>query len=298
MYRRDPTKATPANVQCQKCLKKGHYSYECKASTQERPYVSRPSRTQQLLNPKLAPKLASDVQDALAKQKGVADEELAKREAERARKRELEDNDSEGGSPKRKRSVSYDSVSSISTRGSLSPPRAQQASTVVPDFLIEASNRPPPPPPAGRAPRERSYSSDSDSQRRYSPNPPRRARNDSRSDRPSRKPLSPTRGGSPATGDEGPSSRRRGYSPESDVSPPPPRERRRYRSRSPEPSRNRDRSPPRHSDKRGSRDPVPSRGGGQRRGGAPPRREREQRDRSLSPFSKRLALTQAMNTSR
>lgn len=37
-----------------------HYSYECKASAQERPYVSRPSRTQQLRNPKLQPKLDSD----------------------------------------------------------------------------------------------------------------------------------------------------------------------------------------------------------------------------------------------
>ncbi|KAF3761142.1 hypothetical protein M406DRAFT_268535 [Cryphonectria parasitica EP155] len=56
--RRQPT---PTNVQCQKCLKRGHYSYECKAQLQERPYKARPSRTQQLLNPKLAPKLTNDV---------------------------------------------------------------------------------------------------------------------------------------------------------------------------------------------------------------------------------------------
>jgi hypothetical protein len=37
-----------------------HYSYECKAVVQERPYVSRPSRTQQLFNPRLVPKLTSD----------------------------------------------------------------------------------------------------------------------------------------------------------------------------------------------------------------------------------------------
>lgn len=55
--------ATPANVQCQKCLKRGHYSYECKAQLQERPYKARPSRTQQLLNPKLAPKLTNHVPD-------------------------------------------------------------------------------------------------------------------------------------------------------------------------------------------------------------------------------------------
>ena len=45
-----------------------HYSYECKSAAQERPYVSRPSRTQQLQNPKLMPKLTSDVpQDLLRK---------------------------------------------------------------------------------------------------------------------------------------------------------------------------------------------------------------------------------------
>ncbi|OIW28912.1 hypothetical protein CONLIGDRAFT_577843 [Coniochaeta ligniaria NRRL 30616] len=69
-----PSRSTPANVTCQKCLKKDmlpanpsftarHYSYECKASAQERPYVPRPSRTQQLQNPKLVPKLNTEVLD-------------------------------------------------------------------------------------------------------------------------------------------------------------------------------------------------------------------------------------------
>ncbi|KAF8346531.1 zinc knuckle-domain-containing protein [Amanita rubescens] len=39
---------------CQKCLKSGHFIFECKS---ERPYVTRPSRTQQLENPKLLAKL-------------------------------------------------------------------------------------------------------------------------------------------------------------------------------------------------------------------------------------------------
>ncbi|KAJ4265405.1 hypothetical protein NW762_004693 [Fusarium torreyae] len=63
-----------------------HYSYECKSSTQERPYVSRPSRSQQFRNPKLVPKLTNETLNPLEKKKGVADEELAKAEAERARK--------------------------------------------------------------------------------------------------------------------------------------------------------------------------------------------------------------------
>jgi hypothetical protein len=79
-----PSKTTPASVQCQKCLKRDmyplqsdssglltylerHYSYECKAAPQERPYVPRPSRTQQLFNPKLLPKLTNETPDTLQK---------------------------------------------------------------------------------------------------------------------------------------------------------------------------------------------------------------------------------------
>mmetsp|Transcript_8985 Transcript_8985/g.24199 ORF Transcript_8985/g.24199 Transcript_8985/m.24199 type:complete len:177 (+) Transcript_8985:111-641(+) len=38
------------NVRCQRCLQMGHYTFECK---NEPAYQSRPSRTQQLKNPKL-----------------------------------------------------------------------------------------------------------------------------------------------------------------------------------------------------------------------------------------------------
>ena len=115
-----PSKATPQTL-CQKCLKRGHYSYECKSSAQERPYSSRPSRTQQLTNPKLLPKLTSDVPNDLLRKKGVADEELAKKEAERGRKRKLEQDGYSNASRKRSRSVSsYSSVSTISTNKSRS----------------------------------------------------------------------------------------------------------------------------------------------------------------------------------
>ncbi|CAI9761634.1 unnamed protein product [Fraxinus pennsylvanica] len=42
--------ALGAASQCQKCFQTGHWTYECK---NERVYISRPSRTQQLKNPKL-----------------------------------------------------------------------------------------------------------------------------------------------------------------------------------------------------------------------------------------------------
>ncbi|KAF2809804.1 uncharacterized protein BDZ99DRAFT_509225 [Mytilinidion resinicola] len=118
------SKAT-ATTLCQKCLKKGHYSYECKATAQERPYTSRPSRTQQLHNPKLAPKLMSDVPNDLLRKKGVADEQLAKiAAAERGRKHDRDDDGASHSPRKRSRSVSSysSSVSTISTNRSPSPP--------------------------------------------------------------------------------------------------------------------------------------------------------------------------------
>ncbi|KAF9637333.1 hypothetical protein BFW01_g8229 [Lasiodiplodia theobromae] len=126
------SKATPSTT-CQKCLKKDmriparfrrpdptdtslrHYSYECKASTQERPYVSRPSRTQQLFNPKLKPQLTSDVPNDLLRKKGVADETLAKKADERGRKHSRDDDDLQSRPRKRSRSVSSYSSSSVST---------------------------------------------------------------------------------------------------------------------------------------------------------------------------------------
>ncbi|KAJ9642470.1 hypothetical protein H2199_004851 [Coniosporium tulheliwenetii] len=90
-------------------------SYECKASAQERPYASRPSRTQQLFNPKLVPKLTSDVPNDLLQKKGVADQLLAKNAEERGRKRALDNDDTTAPPRKRTRSVSSYSSSSVST---------------------------------------------------------------------------------------------------------------------------------------------------------------------------------------
>ncbi|KAK4225916.1 zinc knuckle-domain-containing protein [Podospora fimiseda] len=253
MYRRaGPSHKAPANIQCQKCLQRGHYSYECKASTQERPYIPRPSRTQQLFNPKLLPKLTNAVPEELQTKKGVADQELAKREAERVRKQTLDDDDDEedngamkdASSPKRHRESSYDSVSSTSTRSSRSrsPPR-----------------RSPSPRPERRRGRER------DGPRRRSPSP--------------RRSQSPPRIHSP------PSLRDRDYGSKARQS---------YsRSRSRSKSRSPSRSLLRREERRDARgreyhDRVQ----------LPIHRQQNQhppRERSLSPFSKRLALTQAMN---
>ncbi|THC92213.1 hypothetical protein EYZ11_008306 [Aspergillus tanneri] len=77
-------------------------------SAQERPYASRPSRTQQLLNPNLRPQLSTEVPNDLLRTKGLADELLTKREEERGRKRDLDEFDpleTEGQTSKRARSA-------------------------------------------------------------------------------------------------------------------------------------------------------------------------------------------------
>ncbi|OMO58421.1 DNA-directed RNA polymerase, M/15kDa subunit [Corchorus olitorius] len=59
--RKDKTSMTTMGAsQCQKCFQAGHWTYECK---NERVYMSRPSRTQQLKNPKLRMKLLSASHD-------------------------------------------------------------------------------------------------------------------------------------------------------------------------------------------------------------------------------------------
>jgi len=138
------SKATPT-TRCQKCLKLGHYSYECKATISERPYTSRPSRTQQFLNPRLRQELTeatppSDV--VVNKKKGTADEILMKNKKERdsarspeARGRKRRRN-STSPSPVQShtRSISTGSsstYSSISSGRSLTPPVYSQENSMV-----------------------------------------------------------------------------------------------------------------------------------------------------------------------
>ncbi|TLD18902.1 hypothetical protein E2P81_ATG01630 [Venturia nashicola] len=140
-YRPPTTSRASATTKCQKCLKldmfspahiknikiheanflSRHYSYECKAKPDERPYQARPSRTAQLKNPKLAPKLNSDVPNDLLRKKGTADEILASKAVERGRKRSRSVESQKGKSRRgASRSMSTSSVSTISTAASRS----------------------------------------------------------------------------------------------------------------------------------------------------------------------------------
>ncbi|KAF8555234.1 hypothetical protein OG21DRAFT_1411151 [Imleria badia] len=75
---------------CQKCLQTGHFIYECKSA---RPYVSRPSRTEMLENPKVLAKLKAEgkpsveVPEEFKKKSGTANLILEAKEKEREKQK-------------------------------------------------------------------------------------------------------------------------------------------------------------------------------------------------------------------
>ncbi|KAI1622364.1 hypothetical protein EDD37DRAFT_470325 [Exophiala viscosa] len=269
-------------------LEESHYSYECKSSAQERPYISRPSRTQQLLNPKLKPKLTSDKPNELLNSRGVADQQLAEAEARRNGTPALE-SESRGrslspraNSPSRSRSIdSASSVSTISTAKSRSRSHSLSESR---DDRMDTGKR------AGHArsrtpPRKRKHHSDSSSYSR-SPRSPKRAPSSHHKTRRHRSKSPSDRGR--------PNSTRRGS----------------HRSRTSSPSMDQSRITKhrrslgsqdgyREEEKRYSRENRPQANGDGRRpagfGSSGAQGRGPRRERSLSPYSKRLALTQAMN---
>ncbi|KAH9434971.1 hypothetical protein MCOR02_003936 [Pyricularia oryzae] len=308
-----PSRTTPANTQCQKCLKRGHYSYECKAAPQERPYVPRPSRTQQLLNPKLRPDLSNDTPELIQKKAGVADAELAKRAAQReseSRGRGLRDDDNEvlsgtsgaRSTQNRRRSRSYDSNPS---GGSMSPasPRPGRESMSPQRTEVASLQR------RSDSPRsDRSYSRSLS--RSLSPVSQEGRRGGQHSDSPQRRYSSPERllrepqrhksyghGKHSDLRDRSRSPQRRQDSHRGRF-----HERRRQQSRSPRREPSIDDKGRRAGEARQYRDrggqhsrPDTKRQASPSRSNLSSRREGAPRERSLSPFSRRLALTQAMN---
>ncbi|CUA69026.1 hypothetical protein RSOLAG22IIIB_08278 [Rhizoctonia solani] len=77
-----------ADTLCQKCLKRGHFIYQCK-STQ--PYKARPSRSQLLEKPDLARKRGDkpsvEVPEEFKKRSGIANKILEEKEKDREAKR-------------------------------------------------------------------------------------------------------------------------------------------------------------------------------------------------------------------
>lgn len=73
--------------QCQKCFQPGHWTYECK---NERVYISRPSRTQQLKNPKLRMKASVSLEFDSRDSK----EEKNEKQSKKSKRKHQSDSDS------------------------------------------------------------------------------------------------------------------------------------------------------------------------------------------------------------
>ncbi|KAJ6142669.1 hypothetical protein N7471_002122 [Penicillium samsonianum] len=269
-----------ATTLCQKCLGRGHYSFDCKASAQERPYVPRPSRTQQLLNPELMPKLSSDNPNELLRKEGVADDLLATREEERGRKRDLEDmTDRNAQSPKRARSLS---VETISTNRSYSSSPRRNKHGADKGRRDDSSA-----PPAKSRKRRYSDSTEGSSGSVHSGpknRSPSREGTDDRNTRRRRRESSPEeRGRHRGAGRHSERRDRRSKSVDKDRV----KESRATTQDVPRDRSYRDRASPSRQSRSGWSRPDPI-----------TQKNQPPRERSLSPFSKRLALTQAMNNGR
>ncbi|CAE6489856.1 unnamed protein product [Rhizoctonia solani] len=88
-----------ADTVCQKCLQRGHFIYQCKAT---QPYKSRPSRTQLLEKPELARKRGDkpsvEVPEEFKKRSGTANKILEEKEKDREAKRKRSPSPSSSGS--------------------------------------------------------------------------------------------------------------------------------------------------------------------------------------------------------
>jgi len=251
-----PSKAT-ANTTCQKCLAKGHYSYECKSSLQSRPYASRASRTQQLRNPKLKPALAeTKMSEPVLDSTTRISQPREGAVVDRSKSHSLSP---EPLAKRRRTSLSASSVSSVSTI-STNASKSEHG----PGARRSASPR------VTQIPRSRS-----------------RSRPRSKSPHRKRHEPSSSRSRSPPRFD---SQRRRGSHGHQDPAP--------HSGDSEAPHDSADR---RHGGRRSrSPPPKPAPGSSEHIQHQQPSSAQSgpYRQRSLSPFSKRLALTQAMNAGR
>ncbi|KAF7288564.1 SHSP domain-containing protein [Mycena chlorophos] len=132
-------RATSSTV-CQKCLGRGHFIYECKG---QRPYVSRPSRTQQLENPSTLAKLKAsgkpsvEVPEEFKKKEGTANAILEAREKERNAQLPQDKDKGKGRETKKARRRSGSSSDSDSTN-----PGSEIALAECPQDATEASLSP------------------------------------------------------------------------------------------------------------------------------------------------------------
>ncbi|POM72237.1 Zinc ion binding protein [Phytophthora palmivora] len=120
--------ASSAAAMCQKCLRPGHWTYECK---NEAVYVQRPSRSQQLKNPKLRqpfnkdkpPELQEEVDKSKDRAKDKKDKISSRSHSRRKRRRSVSSSESSSSD-----SDSSDSDSSGSSSDSSSSSSSSDSS--------------------------------------------------------------------------------------------------------------------------------------------------------------------------
>ncbi|OAE25120.1 hypothetical protein AXG93_3217s1360 [Marchantia polymorpha subsp. ruderalis] len=131
--RKDPrsTAGPDLSKQCQKCFQMGHWTYECK---NERVYMSRPSRTQQLKNPKLRPKLIDSLDDIAPANQRITEEEVPrekpskKSDSMKRKRRRSSGSDSRGSSAVEEYSSDGSDPSSSTTSESSSDATSSRSS--------------------------------------------------------------------------------------------------------------------------------------------------------------------------
>jgi len=120
-HRNTNTPRATSSTICQKCLSTGHFTFQCK---NPRPYVSRPSRTQQLENPRTLAKLkvegkpSVEVPEEFKNKTGTANRILEAKEKERAKDNEKGKGKEERLSKKARRSSAPSSSNSDSSSDS------------------------------------------------------------------------------------------------------------------------------------------------------------------------------------
>lgn len=114
--RKDKTSmSTMGASRCQKCFQAGHWTYECK---NERVYMSRPSRTQQLKNPKLRMKLSISYDLDIPDVKDKKDENRSKKSKRKYRSDSGSGSDSEASVFETDSGASFVTGSDYSSEGS------------------------------------------------------------------------------------------------------------------------------------------------------------------------------------
>lgn len=109
---------------CQKCLKFGHWTYQCKNEAKE--YIKRPSRTELLLKPKTNNEPSTEKKYEMESRTGLANKLLSEKDAKKHDVSSDSSDDSDSSDESDSSDDSDDSSSSLSERNSKGKRRRKQ----------------------------------------------------------------------------------------------------------------------------------------------------------------------------